>query len=76
MPDLPVLDLTLEGAPSMDVELIGGGENGATYTPAVSPEGELSWSNDKNLQNPEPVNIKGPGGRALTRAEFNAAFQL
>lgn len=38
------------------------GENGATFTPAVSASGNLSWSNDKGLSNPETVNIKGPKG--------------
>lgn len=38
------------------------GENGATYTPHVSADGDLSWTNDKNLKNPETVNIKGPKG--------------
>lgn len=43
----------------------GGGEtgqNGATFTPSVSPEGVISWTNDKNLPNPEPVSIKGDKG--------------
>lgn len=35
---------------------------GATYTPAVSPEGIITFTNDKNKPNPEPVNIKGPAG--------------
>lgn len=35
------------------------GENGATFTPHVSDEGILSWTNDKALPNPDPVNIKG-----------------
>ena len=35
---------------------------GATYTPTISPEGILSFENDKNLANPEPVNIMGPVG--------------
>ncbi len=35
---------------------------GATYTPHVSPEGIISFTNDKNKPNPEPVNIKGPAG--------------
>lgn len=39
-----------------------GGENGATFTPDVSSDGTLSWTNDKNLPNPDPVNIKGPQG--------------
>lgn len=40
----------------------GVGQNGATFTPSVSPEGIISWTNDKNLPNPEPVNIKGDKG--------------
>ena len=38
------------------------GENGATFTPNVSKTGNLSWTNDKNLENPETVNIRGPQG--------------
>ena len=38
------------------------GDDGATFRPAVSENGILSWTNDKNLENPEPVNIKGPQG--------------
>ena len=40
----------------------GGGANGATFYPSVSPDGVLSWENDKGLENPEPVNIKGAKG--------------
>ena len=40
----------------------GTGQNGATFTPSVSPEGEISWTNDKSLPNPPPVNIRGPIG--------------
>lgn len=35
---------------------------GATFTPSVSADGTLSWTNNKGLVNPEPVNIKGPKG--------------
>lgn len=38
------------------------GEDGATFTPSVSNEGILSWTNDKGLTNPTPVNIKGANG--------------
>lgn len=38
------------------------GEDGATYTPSVDADGTLSWTNDKGLTNPAPVNIKGPKG--------------
>ena len=38
------------------------GENGATFTPALAEDGTLSWTNDKGLDNPDPVNIMGPQG--------------
>lgn len=38
------------------------GESGATFTPSVSASGDISWTNDKGLANPSPVNIKGPKG--------------
>ena len=42
---------------------IGGkGDDGATFTPSVSADGIISWTNDKDLPNPEPVNIKGAKG--------------
>ena len=39
------------------------GANGATFTPSVDASGNLSWTNDKNLANPNTVNIKGPIGQ-------------
>lgn len=38
------------------------GENGATFIPSVSENGDLSWANDKGLENPPTVNIKGATG--------------
>jgi len=38
------------------------GDTGTTFTPSVSEEGIISWTNDGGKQNPEPVNIKGPQG--------------
>lgn len=38
------------------------GENGVTYTPNVSADGTLTWTNDGGLSNPSPVNILGPRG--------------
>ncbi len=43
-------------------QLSGPGTQGVTFTPAVSEEGEISWTNDGELDNPDPVNIKGPKG--------------
>lgn len=42
------------------------GEDGATFIPSVSDDGVISWTNDKDLPNPEPVNIKGAPGAAGT----------
>lgn len=42
------------------------GANGATFTPSVSEDGTLSWTNDKGLENPDPVNVKGPKGDTYT----------
>ena len=36
--------------------------NGATFTPSVDAEGNISWSNDKGLDNPQTQNIKGEKG--------------
>ena len=35
---------------------------GVTFTPSVSADGVISWTNDGGLENPEPVSIKGPKG--------------
>lgn len=45
------------------------GENGATFIPSVSSNGVISWTNDKNLPNPTPVNIKGEKGDKGDRGE-------
>ena len=39
-----------------------GGVNGTTFYPSVSADGVISWTNDGSLDNPTPVNIKGPQG--------------
>ena len=36
--------------------------NGATFTPYVDSNGNISWTNNKDLPNPQAVNIKGPAG--------------
>ena len=40
------------------------GKNGATFFPSVDAAGNLSWTNDGGLANPDPVNIAGPQGPA------------
>lgn len=39
------------------------------YTPSVSENGDLSWSNNGDLENPEVVNIKGPKGDTGDKGE-------
>ena len=41
---------------------ITGKRTGTTFTPSVSSAGVISWTNDGGLDNPSPVNIKGPQG--------------
>lgn len=38
------------------------GPQGVTFIPSVSEDGVISWENDGNLPNPDPVNIMGPAG--------------
>ena len=40
------------------------GADGVTFTPSVSEAGEISWTNDGEKENPEPVDIMGPPGAA------------
>ena len=59
---LPILDNLIEETNKV-VEAAKNGEfDGATFTPSVSEDGDLSWSNDKGKDNPPTVNIKGTKG--------------
>lgn len=51
-----------QGPPGTNGEDGNDGENGATFIPNVDAEGNLSWTNDKELENPPAINIKGPQG--------------
>lgn len=59
---LPILDNLIEETNKV-VEAAKNGEfDGATFTPIVSDNGDLSWTNDKGKENPPTVNIKGEKG--------------
>lgn len=59
---LPILDNLIEETNKV-VEAAKNGEfDGATFTPSVSDNGDLSWTNDKGKENPPTVNIAGPPG--------------
>lgn len=38
------------------------GQNGTTFTPSVDSSGNISWTNNGGLPNPNTVNIMGPQG--------------
>ena len=40
------------------------GVDGVTFTPSVSEAGVISWTNDGEEENPDPVDIMGPPGAA------------
>lgn len=42
---------------------VSDGKDGTTFIPNVDSNGNLSWTNDGGLENPETVNIKGPAGQ-------------
>ena len=64
----PVLSVTVSapqgpaGANGKDGRDGQDGKDGAIFTPAVSWDGTLSWTNDSSLPNPDAVNIRGPRG--------------
>ena len=45
-----------------EVVVVHDGQNGATFTPHVSADGVISWTNDRELDNPQPINIRGKDG--------------
>ena len=49
-----------------------GGRDGVTFTPSVSEDGDLSWTNDGGLANPQTVNLKGPKGDTGAKGEPGA----
>ena len=53
-----------EAFEQFEQNLADGEYDGATFTPAVSTAGVISWTNNKGLANPTSVNIMGPQGPA------------
>lgn len=51
------------------------GDDGVTFTPFVnSTTGEISWTNDGDLPNPDPVNIKGSQGETGQTGPYFTPF--
>ena len=62
----------ISGAESITgkIELEGlKGDKGTTFIPSVNENGDLSWSNDGGLENPQTVNIRGPRGERGIQGE-------
>lgn len=61
--DVNISTRTVEKTEYMDFDFeIPKGETGPYFTPTVDDEGNLSWTNNGDLTNPETVNIRGPQG--------------
>ena len=58
-----------DGAPGKDGT---NGRDGVTFTPSMSDDGDLSWTNDGGKANPQTVNLKGPKGDTGTRGPAGA----
>lgn len=42
---------------------VGGQGTGTTFIPSIDSNGDLTWTNDGGLTNPQPVNVRGPEGK-------------
>lgn len=58
-----------DGAPGADG---AAGKDGVTFTPSMSDDGDLSWTNDGGKANPQTVNLKGPKGDTGARGPAGA----
>ena len=66
------VEIIILDSSEMEGEVVGGegipgkdgkdGVDGATFIPSIDEDGNLSWSNNKGLENPPTVNIKGSKG--------------
>ena len=59
-----------DGADGTDGQNGEPGQDGTTFTPSVSADGILSWTNDGGKENPASVNLKGPAGEAGPGSEL------
>lgn len=59
-----------------ELTVVHDGQNGATFMPHISDDGILTWTNDRGLDNPEPVCIKGKDGEDGVAFETDATLTL
>ena len=65
----------LETANGVKAAADAGNYNGATFTPSVNENGIISWTNDKNLDNPTSRDITGPKGDRGTGVNIKGFFR-
>lgn len=61
----PTVGINVTNNPLTNIDInneIIPGVKGTTFIPSVSSEGVISWTNDGNLPNPDPVSIIGSEG--------------
>lgn len=58
----PALSARLSAGNALMVGVGMAGAKGTVYTPHITDDGILSWTNDGGRDNPTPVDIKGPKG--------------
>lgn len=69
------LDLNIVREIDLEVDTtIYKGADGTTFYPTVSSAGVISWTNDGDKENPDPVNIKGPQGDQGPAGQDGATF--
>lgn len=56
------IEEAIDTAQSVRDDADAGEFDGATFTPSVDEEGNISWTNDQGKPNPETQNIRGPKG--------------
>lgn len=55
-------DLADAEVDKIETMLDSGELNGATFIPSINDSGDISWTNDKGLPNPQTKNVKGDTG--------------
>ena len=61
-PGMMTTDTVIYMYPDIVTQILLKMEGMAVYTPHMSPDGTLSWTNDNGNENPSPINLVGPRG--------------
>lgn len=49
---------------------------GPYFTPSISEDGTITWTNNGNLPNPDPVNVRGPIGVGIDEIRLNPDYTM